>query len=240
MPEINVFIVEDELIHAENTKLSVEEAGFGLCGETDNADDALNAILNAKPDVVLMDISLPGKNNGISVARLLREKNGPPVIFTTSFTDTETIKEAAEAMPISYLVKPVSTDNLRAAVTLALNQTRSTSSEELEVNDGAVFIKSGNRLQKILIDDILWIEAAGDNYCKVVTSNHQLVSRHTVKKMVEELRSNAFVQTHRAYVVNKHKIDSIHEKEQVIQIATDQIPVGRTFKEALYQQLKKL
>lgn len=240
MPDIRVFVVEDELLHAENTKLSLEEAGFLLAGECDHADLALDAILKAEPDVVLMDISLPGKHNGITLTKALKTEKDIPVIFTTTFKDEGTIKEAAETGPISYLIKPIQTDNLRAAVTLALaakpvNETK----RELTTKDGEVFIKSGNKLQKILIKDILWIESAGDNYCKLVTNEHQLVSRHTVKAMIQQLDSNAFIQTHRAYVVNKHKIESIHEKEQMISIGGHEIPIGRSYKEDLYRQLKR-
>jgi len=239
MPKIRIFLVEDEFIHAENTKLSVEEAGFSIVGECDNADEALKAISNLNPDIVLMDISLPGKNNGITLAQKLKEKNGPHVIFTTSFSDSETIKEASETSPVSYLVKPVRTENLKAAVLLALNQ-NGRPDEELEIKGGDVFIKSGSRLQKILIQDILWIESAGDNYCKVVTAEHQLVPRYTLKAMVAILDSETFVQTHRAFVVNRHKIESIHEKEQVIKIGQHEIPIGRTYKEDLYASLKRL
>lgn len=240
MPEIRVFVVEDELIHAENTKLSIEEAGFVVAGECDHGDKALEEILKSSPDVVLMDISLPGKNNGITIAKKLSEQKGPPVIFTTSFRDSETMAEAAEVSPVSYLVKPVQTDNLKAAVTLALSK-RPNEVPKLATrsDDESVFIKSGNKLQKILLKDILWIEAAGDNYCKIVTPGHQLVSRHTVKAMVKELNSDLFIQTHRAYVVNRSKIDSIHEKEQLVIINGQEIPLGRSYKEELYTSLKR-
>ena len=242
MSDIRVFVVEDELLHAENTKLSVEEAGFQLAGECDNADLALAAILKAKPDVVLMDISLPGKLNGITLTKALKAERDIPVIFTTTFNDEATIKEAAETGPVSYLIKPIQTDNLKAAVTLALaTKPINEVQEEVTTSDGAVFIKSGNRLQKIQIKDVLWIESAGDNYCKLVTSEHQLVSRHTLKAMLSELNSDSFVQSHRAFAVNKHQIESIHEKEQVILVqGGKEIPVGRTFKEELYKQLRRL
>ncbi len=241
MPEVRIFLVEDELLHAENTKLSIAEAGFSLVGECDDADRAYDEILKTCPDVVLMDISLPGKHNGISLTKALKKQRALPVIFTTTFSDEETIKEAAATGPVSYLVKPVSTDNLKAAVTLAL-ATGSVPSkpETLEFNDEAVFIKSGNNLQKIHLADILWIEAAGDNYCKLVTPDHQLVSRHTLKTMLTRLNSDIFVQTHRAYLINRHKIERIHEKDQVVIIANKEIPVGRTFKDKLYDQLRRL
>lgn len=241
MPEIRIFLVEDELLHAENTKLSIEEAGFVLADECDHADRAYDEILTAEPDVVLMDISLPGKYNGITLTKALKAQRDLPVIFTTTFKDEETIKEAAATGPVSYLIKPISTDNLKAAVTLALAGKPSEHiTDEVKLENDAVFIRSGNNLQKIQITDILWIEAAGDNYCKLVTPDHQLVSRHTLKAMLTKLSSDAFVQTHRAYAVNRHKIDSIREKEQVIILGENEIPVGRTFKERLYQQLRRL
>ena len=241
MPEVRVFLVEDELLHAESTKLTIEEAGFALAGECDHADQALEEILKADPDIVLMDISLPGKNNGITLTRLLKEKKNIPVIFTTTFTDEETIKEAAASNPASYLVKPVQLHNLKAAVTLALARPNEEDLRlEVSAENGSIFIKSGNKLQKVLLSEILWIESAGDNYCKLVTKKHQLVSRHTLKAMLIELNSEDFVQSHRAYAVNRHQIESIHEKEQVIIINGNEIPIGRTYKEELYKQLRRL
>lgn len=237
MPEPRIFIVEDEFLHLENTKLCVEEAGFELAGECDNADEAQWAIRSAKPDVVLMDISLPGKNNGITVAKKIQGEKGPPVIFTTSFTDNETMQEAAAVSPVSYLVKPLQTANLKAAVTLAL--AKKTETTELDISEEAVFIKSGNKLHKLLLSDVLWVEAAGDNYCKLVTERQQLVSRHTVKQLYLKLPQDQFVQTHRAYVVNVSKIESIHEKEQVVVLPGGEIPIGRSFKEDLYRRLKR-
>lgn len=240
MAEVRVFVVEDEFLHAEHTKMSVEEAGFEVAGECANADEALAEIIKVKPDVVLMDISLPGKQNGIIVAQALNEKTNIPVIFTSSLSDEDTLKEAAETAPVSYLVKPVQAANLKAAITLAAIKPRQEASEEAILENEKLFIKSGNKLQKIRVGDILWVETAGDNYCKVVTAEHQLVSRHTVRQMSQLLPAESFIQSHRAYLVNLEKIESIHEKEQVARIADTDIPIGRSFKEALYARLKRL
>ena len=240
MAEVRVFVVEDEFLHAEHTKMSVEEAGFEVAGECANAEEALVEIIKAKPDVVLMDISLPGKQNGITVAQALNEKTNIPVIFTSSLSDEDTLKEAAETAPVSYLVKPVQAANLKAAITLAAIKPRQETTEETILEDEKLFIKSGNKLQKIRVGDILWVETAGDNYCKVVTAEHQLVSRHTVRQMSQLLPAESFIQSHRAYLVNLEKIESIHEKEQVARIADTDIPIGRSFKEALYARLKRL
>ena len=241
MADLRVFVVEDELLHAEHTKMSIEEAGYAVAGECENADEAMEAILAAAPDLVLMDISLPGKHNGITLARTLGEQSGIPVIFTTSLSDEATIKEAAETKPLSYLVKPITAGNLKAAVTMAaLKPEEEEEPEETLLEEETLFIKSGNKLQKIQVVDILWVETAGDNYCKLVTAEHQLVSRHTVKQMSKLLPSDFFIQTHRAYLINLKMIESIHEKEQVVRIADRDIPIGRSFKEALYTRLKRL
>ena len=239
MSETRVFIVEDEFLHLENTKLAVETCGYQVIGESGNADEAELAIIKASPDIILMDISLPGKLNGISLSQKL-ENLGIPIIFTTSFNDEETMLEAAEVNPKGYLVKPVDAANLKAAIVLAKRNVQGKSQNELEIGEKSVLIKSGNKLQKIDLMDILWIESAGDHYCKIVTENHQLVSRHTVRQMNSLLDKSLFIQVHRAYIVNIQKVDSIHEKEQVVQIGSSEVPIGRTFKEAFYSQFSKL
>lgn len=239
MPEARVFIVEDEFLHLENTKLAIESCGYKVVGESGHADEAESAILKASPDIILMDISLPGKLNGISLSQKL-ERHGIPIIFTTSFSDEATILEAAQVNPRGYLVKPIDQANLKAVIVMALKSKEISPDEGLEIGEKSVLIKSGNKLQKIELRDVLWIESAGDHYSKIVTEKHQLVSRHTLKKMCALLNQSLFIQVHRAYVVNLQKVDSIHEKEQILNIGHQEIPIGRTFKEALYEQFDKL
>lgn len=239
MSETRVFIVEDEFLHLENTKLAVEACGYQIVGESGNADEAESAILKSSPDIILMDISLPGKLNGISLSRKIKGL-GIPIIFTTSFSDEETILEAAEVNPNGYLVKPIDAANLKATIVLAQKNSQRKPEDGLEIGEKSVLIKSGNKLQKIDLSDILWIESAGDHYSKIVTDKHQLVSRHTLKQMSAFLDKSMFIQVHRAYTVNVQKVDSIHEKEQVLRVGSHEVPIGRTFKQALYSQFSKL
>lgn len=120
-----VFILEDEMIHAEALKIALEEAGLDLAGECGDADQAFELIEASHPDVLLADIALPGFNNGITVAGRVRRELGIPHIFITSFTREEVIRQAVETQPAGYLRKPVDPVNLRAAVEIALHSVSS-------------------------------------------------------------------------------------------------------------------
>jgi YesN/AraC family two-component response regulator len=128
-----IFIVEDEVIHLEAAKICIGECGYETVGNSDSPDDAIRQIINKKADVVLVDINLNGKRQGIELAGKIIKEFQIPVIFTTCYDDCKTIEEAIETEPISYIVKPIKASNLMAAVMLALKKKRTDNNPSLEV-----------------------------------------------------------------------------------------------------------
>ena len=238
--KIRVFVVEDELIHLENMKLALQEAGFELAGNCDNADFAFDQIQKVLPHVVLIDIALPGINNGITLAQKIHTDLGIPHIFTTSFTQHEIIEQAVATNPSGYLKKPVDSTNLKAAIDIALKKSSKsiTSSETIE-NEQLLFTKIGNKLVKIPIDQIEYIKADGDNFICVFFQNREVACRLTLKEFHAQLPLN-FIQVHRAYIVNVNSITEINEKDQVLFLNQIPIPIGRKYKKALYDLFRKI
>ena len=130
MEKTKIFIIEDELIHLEAAKIAVWECGFQTVGSSDSQQEAIRQIVQYKPDVVLVDINLNGKKLGIELAKQIISEFHIPVIFTTCFNDYQTIKKAIETDPVSYIVKPLDTSNLKAAVMLALKKKGEKSSDK--------------------------------------------------------------------------------------------------------------
>ncbi len=237
-----VFIVEDELILLEKMKMLLKELNHEIIGFTDNADNAIERIKKTKPDVVLLDIALPGKNNGITIAKQIYEKLHIPFIFTTSFDDKETIGEAVITKPISYLTKPINIGDLNAAIELAL----ASETQEVVVKDDAgmskvFYTKIGNKLIKVDIKNILWIKASIVNYCDIILDNDKSITvRGSMQKMLKQLSQENFVQVHRQYVVNIDYVDSINIQEQSIQIENKSIPLGRTYKNDFMKKIDRV
>lgn len=122
MEKTKIFIIEDEVIHLEAAKMAVWECGFQTVGSSDSPQESIRQIVQYKPDVVLVDINLNGKRQGIELAKRIDGEFHIPVIFTTCFDDSQTIEEAIQTDPVSYLVKPLYASNLKAAVMLALKK----------------------------------------------------------------------------------------------------------------------
>lgn len=236
-----VFIVEDEYIHAEAIKIDLFEAGFDLAGECSDADSAFEKIKASVPDVVLIDIALPGKNNGITLAEKINHQLRIPHIFTTSFSDEEVVTEAIATKPSGYLHKPVDGITLAAAIRLAAdNGNKSDRSENNNtVDSDMVFAKVGDRLVRINIGELLAVRADGENCIALVTAKKEILCRTTLKEFRRQLPSS-FIQVHRSYYINLENLDSFNEREQTVYLKGYQAPVARGFRKAFLNSIHKV
>lgn len=115
-----VLIVEDEFITASALNLILDGMGFDVAGTTDTGEGAVKAAEDLKPDIILMDIMLKGKMNGITAADIIRQKFDIPVIYLTGQADDVTIAHALESEPFGYIIKPFEEKNLKTSITMAL------------------------------------------------------------------------------------------------------------------------
>jgi DNA-binding NtrC family response regulator len=115
-----IFIVEDEAVVACALEGQLTAFGYEVSGVAGEAERALEAMAAAPPDVLLTDIRLKGDLDGIGLAERSRERFGVAVVFLTGYSDPETVSRAAKAQPYSFLVKPYSEREVRAAIEIAL------------------------------------------------------------------------------------------------------------------------
>jgi two-component system, LytTR family, response regulator len=237
-----VFIVEDELILLEKMKMLLDELDHEFVGHSDNADLAIEQIKKSMPEVVLLDIALPGKNNGITIAKYINDKLRIPFIFTTSFSDKETIGEAVNTKPVTYLTKPINLGDLSAAIELALaSEIQDDASIDNEHTPKVFYTKIGNKLTKIELSSILWLKASIVNYCDVFLEDDKSITvRGSMQKMLKQLPSENFVQVHRQYVINTDFIEHINIQDQSIQIKNQSIPLGRTYKNGFMKKIDRV
>lgn len=106
MTKGKIFIIEDSFIVLHHLKTTLEGEGFQVIGVSDSGEAALDAIEHNRPDLVLMDVMLSGKMDGIQTAIELRKKFNLPVIYITGLTDTDTIQRAKVTEPYGFLTKP--------------------------------------------------------------------------------------------------------------------------------------
>jgi PAS domain S-box-containing protein len=120
MKSIKILIVEDEQIVAKNIEKRLTAAGYQVVASVSTGEEAIEKVKGLSPDIILMDIKLKGKIDGIETADILRKNYQLPVIFLTSYTDEETFHRAKNTEPFGYLIKPFDTKDLNRAVELAL------------------------------------------------------------------------------------------------------------------------
>lgn len=120
MKKNKVLIVEDESIVALGLKKSLEKIGFEVTNTANDYNTTLNSVRLDRPDIILMDINLNSNKDGIEITKRLQKIDNIPVIYTTAFSDDETIERAIKTNPVSYLLKPYNEDELKSNIMLGL------------------------------------------------------------------------------------------------------------------------
>lgn len=203
-----------------------------LIGECRDAIEAHQRITQNPPDLVFLDIEMPGMT-GIELIRSLPKK--PLIILTTSNKDYAI--EAFELNVVDYVLKPVTLPRLLLAVDKAREVMRRNNSEINQVDEDYIFIRDNGSLKKIRLEEILWIEAMGD-YIKIYTAGKWHIVHTTLKAVEEKLRSNRLMRVHRSYIVALDKIDSI--EDGLLNIMNTPIPVAESYRSQLLKKLKLL
>lgn len=115
-----ILVVEDEAVVARDIEQTLTRLGFEVVGTAQFANEAVAKVSETKPDLVLMDISLQGKRDGVDAAQIIGERSQTPVVFLTAHTDKATVARAQGISPAGYLVKPFNRERLLETINKAL------------------------------------------------------------------------------------------------------------------------
>ncbi|UBF28338.1 response regulator transcription factor [Kovacikia minuta CCNUW1] len=120
MAHARILIVEDEILVAREIESHLHDMAHAVVGIAIDSGSALLQVAETVPDLVLMDIKLPGEQDGIAIAGEIRDLYQIPVIYITAYADRATVERAKVTHPFGYILKPFSEPELRVAVELAL------------------------------------------------------------------------------------------------------------------------
>lgn len=120
MNKQKIIIVEDDEITSLNLNMSLQKHGYGVVAVCDNATSAKNKLSTHTPDLAIVDISLDSSNDGIELAKFIKEKYNIPFIYLTSYSDDDIISQAKLTEPYGYIVKPFDPGSLHATIQMAL------------------------------------------------------------------------------------------------------------------------
>ena len=241
----SALIVEDEpLLRAELTdQLRVLWPELQIAGQVDNGVDAVAAIDALKPDIVFLDIQMPGLN-GMEVARHIPDSC--QVVFVTAYADYALA--AFDAGASDYLVKPVTT--ARLLQTIRRLKSRAAASpppavwEKLFEQEGApVYLKwikasSGNSVRLVMVSEVLYFQS-DEKYTRVVTEKGDALIRLPIKTLLGQLDPQLFAQIHRSAIVNLQAVDRIERiepggrgsagAEVILKGRAERLPVSEAF-----------
>jgi DNA-binding response OmpR family regulator len=120
MPSTKVLIIEDDDVTALNLKMYLEKQGYEVIALADTSISSRNKIKVYNPDIVLIDIALEWKDDGIEIARFIRDKMPRPFIFLTAHSESSMLAKAKQTEPYGYIVKPFDPVNLHTTIQMAL------------------------------------------------------------------------------------------------------------------------
>jgi len=225
-------VVEDEIPAQKIVQNYISKLpDLDLAGTFQSALEANAFMKTTAIDLIFMDINLPDIN-GIQYIKTLI--NPPKIIMTTAYPN-----HAAESYELDaicdYLVKPFSFERFLKAINKVKNDVpfRAGDAEEIEAVNN-IFVNVDKTLHRIDLRDILYIES-DKNYVTVVTRNSRLCYIDSLKNWLEKLPENNYGQVHKSYIVNYGEIKRI--TGNLITIGNNKIPVGRTYKTALFKKL---
>jgi DNA-binding LytR/AlgR family response regulator len=225
-----ILIVEDEPLIADDLSYILEREGYEIAGILSEMETAVNFLKTEKPDLILLDISLEGDEDGIDLAQIINESFQIPFVFITSFSDKLTINRVKKTNPTGFIVKPFKESDITSVVAIALYKEKTP--EKHSNNENYFFVKKGHDLIKIVFDEILYIKAE-DNYTTIKTQKQQILASVNLKNIVEKLPKGQFLRVHKSYLVNMKMVSKITHRF----VYTDgiEIPIGRNY----YAELKQ-
>lgn len=201
---MKVIIVDDErLARKELQSLLTKFPNVEVLAECDSVQSALVDIEKHKPDLVFLDINMPGKDG----FALLEELNYiPEIIFVTAY-DEYAIK-AFEVNALDYLLKPIQSERLEEAINkFNSNDFIENNSQKLGLKD-QVFVKDGERCWFVKLSDVPMFESEG-NYVRVFFDNNKPLILKSLNNLANKLDENVFFRANRKFIINLNWIESI-------------------------------
>ena len=182
---IRVVIAEDEAIIRLDLKEILEAEGYAVVGETGRGDEAIDLVRMLEPDLVVLDIKMPGMN-GIDAAKVISDEGLAAVILLTAFSQQDLIQEASNAGVLAYLVKPFQRSDLVPAIELALGRFKEISDlkqETLMLRESLQTRKLVDRAKGLLIDNYGLKESDAYRYLQ----KKAMEDRTTMKAVAEDI-----------------------------------------------------
>lgn len=234
------------MIIAANISMQLTEMGYQVSGIIPRGEDAISHFKTNLPDIVLIDIQLKGKLDGIETVQKLQELNKDiAIIYLTANADEANFNRAKLTHPYAFISKPFKKIDLQRSIELAIHQFRSnpdnnsndTKNSGTSVLKDCLFVRHREKMVKVAIKDIRYIEAER-NYCRIFSLEKEYLIVTTLKDMDKKLPEKHFLRIHRSYIINLSRIDEIGGTHVVI--FRKAIPMSKGMRTELLKRLQTI
>jgi len=219
MNRLRLLIVDDEpLIRSGIRTAASQVESVEVVGECGSGTEAIEAIRSKRPDLVLLDVQMPGCS-GLDVVREIGAQSMPPVVFITAYDDYAV--QAFELNAVDYLLKPFDDERFRESIERARTRMGAQVEDGLARRLEAVLhgetpkwpsrlvIKNGEHYEFVATETIDWIESA-NNYVELHCGGKQYLMGETLSGLEARLNPARFARVHRCRIVNTSRIASVH------------------------------
>ena len=221
--EVRVMLVDDEPLGRERLRnLLSREAGVAVVGEASDGESAVAAIRTLRPEIVFLDVQMPGLT-GFGVLERLGPDVPPAVVFVTAHD--QFALEAFEVHAVDYLLKPFDRDRFQKALQRAVDRLRSARPDDLSAQLTAMIaqlqpppaapkaperipVKTGSKVSFVAVTDIDWVGSA-DNYVELHVGDRSHLLRETMGSIEARLPADRFVRISRTSIVNADRVKEL-------------------------------
>ncbi len=242
---MNVLIVDDEQLARQRLRHMLSGMGEHVIGEAATGEQALQQTQHASPDVILMDIRMPGMD-GLEAAGYINQMDNPPaIIFTTAYSDHAL--QAFETHAIDYLLKPIKRDRLAYAISAAKRLTRvqiqRLRDDDMDDRRSRICVKSRGSLELVPIEEIIYFKA-DQKYVTLKTDDHEYLIEESLIALEQEFAS-CFVRIHRNALVSENHIAGLSKNETghqciLLDDTDDVLEISRRHLPTIRKKLKNL
>jgi two-component system, LytTR family, response regulator len=246
---LRTLIVDDEPLARDRLRgMLRHEPAVEIIGECGSGPDAIAAIRRDRPDLVFLDVQMPGCD-GLQVVSSLEEKERPTVVFVTAHESFAVEAFAVDA--VDYLLKPFDLERLQAALRRATEAIRvrragdlgerlhsllASAAPGLDRKPDRLTVKADGRIVFLKPEEIVWVEAA-DNYIVIHLPGERLMVRETLSALEERLGPASFARVNRSAIVNLHQVrelqPTLHGDYNVLLRDGTRVPLSRSLRGSL-------
>ena len=241
---VKILVVEDELLAGSRIASKLANFGYEVTGVLPHGDKAISHVKENNVDLILLAIDLKGKTGGIETAKEIQKRFSVPVVYLTANADEAILHKAKIIKSSACNSKPC---NLQRDLEFTICRMAEKQAEPVVAagsNDSRncilrdrIFIRSRDKMIKIMVPDILYIEA-DRNYSQVFTKQKEYLLSLTLKAIEEKLSVDTFVRIHRSYIINVLQVDEVAENHVII--GQKAIPMSPLLKDNLLKKLQTL